>query len=126
MATDFYSNYSSDNFRVARSRLFDSPTAATYNAIRVPRFALVLGVHLNIITAFGAAGTITVGYSSYSGGSSADFFFDTVTADAEVIGNKFSGVGFHAYTDSAIITVTTVTGGAAGDFFIFVPYIIIH
>jgi hypothetical protein len=51
MATDFYTNAFADNYRLAKSRIIVSPSTATYNVIRIPKYAFVSDVWIQVVIA---------------------------------------------------------------------------
>jgi len=134
MATNAYSNKSADNFRLYRSGVLAAPADGTYNVIRIPKFAFVKNVWVDITTAYtNALATLEIGYE-YNGSSVAAGFLSSGISEPNVVGLKaafrdtlvsFPGKWFSL--DNGTITVTTDdNGGTAGTFVVFAEYTIIH
>ena len=125
MATNAFSNKSADNFRLYRSGKLATPADGTYNVIRIPRYAFVKGVYIDIQTAYTNAGAIlTVGWSGNGEVAVPAGFITTSVSDPTVAGCKAAFNDTLAsfpckYFDAAngYITVTTDdNGGTAGTF----------
>lgn len=135
MATDFYTNAFADNVRLAKSRSLITPAAATYNVIRIPKFAFVTDVWLLVGTAANAAPTTCqVGWSGNGETAVAAGFLSTDISDATVAGLKramrdtlVSFPGKYFSGGSGAITFTYNPGAATtGIFWIFAQYIVVH
>lgn len=124
MATNAFVNIAADNSRLQRSRTMTNPSAATYNLIRLPRFAFIKNVWLNITTAF-TSGSMTVGYVGNSGSDVANYFMDEAQADALDDGMRMADIALYLEDGSGYLTVT-VSGSGAGVFMVFVDYAVIH
>lgn len=128
---DLYSNFLSTHSRMARSHTIVTPSADTYNLIRVPKNALVKCVYLNVTTAFaGGAPLCTVG-RIYDGSSDTDYFMDhSITAVEQAgmkrsdFGNQPGAPGWYTGEKSGVITITfTGTGSlTAGQCMVFADY----
>jgi hypothetical protein len=104
MATDFYAGKLSDNVYFAASKILNGKSDGVYNLIRIPKYAFVTNVWLNVTTVFGGgAPTMLVGW--IGNGTTADdngFMTDTeaaptvaglkvATSLAGFVGKYFSG-----------------------------------
>ena len=109
MAVNALSSRSADNFRMARSGKITLSTDDTYNCIKVPKKSFVVGVWLEILTAFddqATDGTITVGFSGNGESADADYFMDNTAAAPLVAGMKEVTKGKWFGDASGLITVT--------------------
>jgi len=130
---DFYRNKLADNYKLALSGLFNGPTAAVYDIIRIPRWALVDDVWLNITTACTAGATITIGWKGNQATAAPSGFMSNDIAKPQDIGMKraqrdnllsFPGMYFNA--GSGTVTITLVGTFTAGIFQVFVGYSVIQ
>ena len=136
MSTDFYTNAFADNLRLAKSKLLISPDDGTYNIIRIPKYAFVRDVWLQITTATNVEPTTcTVGWLGNGETAVTNGFITTDVADATVVGLKraqkdtvttFEGKYFSGA--SGIITFTFAAGSATtlGTYRVFCDYTVIH
>jgi hypothetical protein len=136
MATDFYTNAFADNLRLAKSKLVISPSDATYNLIRIPKYAFVRAVWLQVTVATNVEPTTcTVGWTGNSETAVTNGFITTDIANPTVVGLKraqsdtlvtFDGKYFSDAT--GIITLTFAAGAATtlGTYRIFCDYTVIH
>lgn len=133
---DMYSNKLADNRMLAMSKLFITPDDDTYDVIRVPHWAFVSNVWLEITTAY-IAGTpsITVGWKGNKESAVLAGFFSNDIAKPKELGLKiaqrdaltvFPGKYFDA--GSGAVTVTIAAGGATteGNFRVFCEYTVIQ
>ena len=130
--TDIYTNAFADNVRFAKSRTILTPTAATYNLIRLPKFAFVKRVWLEVSTA-GSSDTVTVGWIGNGETAQAAGFMSADIAEVTATGMKDSLRDIAAaypskYFDSAsgAITMTVGTTQSTGSFLVFCEYTVIH
>lgn len=132
---DFLSNYFSDNIRIARSKLFIEPTDGTYNAIRIPKFALVMEVWLEKTVAYGDAGaSITVGFLGNGEVADPDGFMDAAICDADAAemvkaseDTQPKSQGMYFDSASGMVTITCDdNAGTVGTFQVFALYSVIH
>ena len=133
---DKFSNKLADNRMMAMSGLFIAPDDDTYDIIRVPHWAFVSNVWLEINTAYIAgAPSITVGWKGNKETAvPAGFITNDIAKPAEMglkIAQKdtltaFPGKYFN--TGSGAITVTIAAGGATteGNFRVFCEYTVIQ
>ena len=132
--TDAYSSKVSDAVRLEASKLMLAPADATYNLIKIPKFAFVTDVWIQIVTAFTVNASITVGWlGNTETAVPAGFIINTI-ADPTVVGMKrafntglstFPGKWFKL--GSGAITATVLdNGGAVGDFRVFAQFTVIH
>ena len=136
MSTNFFTNAFADNFRLAASRQVISPSDGTYNLIRIPKFAFVSDVWLQVITANDVEPeTCSVGWVGNGETAVTNGFITTDIADSTVAGLKrakkdaattWEGKYFSAA--SGMITFTFSNGSAAtlGTFRVFAQYTVIH
>ncbi len=134
--TDRFSNKLADNRMMAMSGLFIAPDDHTYDIIRVPHWAFVSNVWLEVTTAY-IAGTpsITVGWKGNKETAVPAGFMSNDIAKPEEAGLKvaqkdnleaFPGKYFNA--GSGAITVTIAAGGATteGNLRVFCEYTVIQ
>lgn len=132
--TDAYTNKVADNYRLAASKLMLAPDDATYNLIRLPRYALVTDAWVQIVTAFTGTASITVGWAGNGEVANEAGFIVNSVADPTNVGMKrafnltisaFPGKYFAAA--SGIVTATVLDGtGAVGNFRVFVQYSVVY
>lgn len=109
MAVNALGHRSADNVRMARSGKITLSTDDTYNVLKLPKKAFVVGVWLEVITAFDdkdTDGTITVGFSGNGESADADYFMSNTVTAPLVTGMKVSTVGKWFDSASGLITVT--------------------
>jgi len=116
--TDLYSNKLADNYMLALSRLFNVPAADTYDIVRIPHWALVDDVWLDIVTACTGDGTLTIGWKGNQETAQPQGFMSNDIAEPSAIGMKraqkdnlltFPG----KYFGNSGGTVTVTIGGTA-------------
>lgn len=131
---DAYTNKASDAFRLEASKLMLAPADGTYNLIKIPRYALVTDVWVQIVTAFTVDASIIVGYIGNGEVANDDGFITNNVADPLNVGMKrafntttstFPGK-FFSDAAGAITATVLDNGGAVGDFRVFVQFIVIH
>lgn len=135
MATDLYTNAFSDKGFFVKSKKLAAPSDATYNIIRVPRFAFVDAVWLWITTAFTLAScTMTIGWFGNGETAVTNGFMTTDVANPTVAGLKralsdalttFEGKYFNT-AGGAITCTTDDDGGTSGTFYVFAHYWVIQ
>ena len=130
--TDFYTTSFADNVRLAKSKTILTPSAATYNVIRIPKFAFVKRVWLEVSTA-GSSDTVSIGWLGNGETAQTAGFLSTDIAKVTSTGIKSSvkdtGISTDAkYFDSAsgAITMTVGTTQTTGVFLVFCEYTVIH
>lgn len=109
MAINVLSSRAADNFRIMRSGKITLSADDTYQVIKLPKKAFVVGVWLEILTAFDdqtTDGTITVGFSGNGETADADYFMDNTAAAPLVTGMKEVTKGKWFSDASGLITVT--------------------
>lgn len=131
---DAYTNKASDAFRLEASKLMLAPADGTYNLIKIPRYALVTDVWVQIVTAFTVDASIIVGYIGNGEVANDDGFITNNVADPLNVGMKrafntttstFPGK-FFSDAAGAITATVLDNGGAVGNFRVFVQFIVIH
>ena len=134
--TDRFSNKLADNRMMAMSGLFIAPNDAVYDIIRVPHWAFVSNVWLEITTAYIAGvPSIIIGWKGNKETAIPAGFMSNAIAKPKELGLKiaqkdnltaFPGKYFGA--GSGAITVTIAAGGATteGNFRIFCEYTVIQ
>lgn len=109
MAINVLSSRAADNFRIMRSGKVTLSADDTYYVLKLPKKAFVVGVWLEILTAFDdqtTDGTITVGFSGNGETADADYFMDNTAAAPLVTGMKEVTKGKWFSDASGLITVT--------------------
>lgn len=109
MAINALGSRSADNIRMMRSGKVTLSADDTYYVLKLPKKAFVVGVWLEIITAFDdqtTDGTITVGFSGNGETADADYFMDNTAAAPLVTGMKEVTKGKWFSDASGLITVT--------------------
>lgn len=129
---DLLSVRAADNIRLARSGSIITPAAATYNLIRIPKFAFITDLWLLVTTA-GSSDTVDVGFIGNGETADPNYFLDAtyslVTGTGVVRASQdsvslFAGKWFSAA--SGLITMTVGTTQSTGNFTVFVQYAVIH
>ena len=130
--TDFFTHAYADNVRFAKSRTIITPSADTYNLIRLPKFAFVKRVWIEVSTA-GSSDDVTVGWSGNGETAQAAGFISGDIAKVTDTGMKESVADTEAATaskyfdsGSGMITLTVGTTQTTGVFHIFCEYSVIH
>lgn len=131
MAINVLSSRAADNFRIMRSGKITLSADDTYQVIKLPKKAFVVGVWLEIITAFDdqtTDGTITVGFSGNGETADADYFMDNTAAAPLVTGMKEVTKGKWFGDASGLITVTANDNDSTVDpvVRVWVLYSVIH
>ena len=134
--TDMFSNKLADNRMLAMSKLFITPDDSTYDIIRVPHWAFISNVWLEVTTAY-IAGTpsITIGWKGNKETAVPAGFVSNDIAKPKELGLKiaqkdaltaFPGKYFN--DGSGAVTVTIAAGGATteGSFRVFCEYAVIQ
>ena len=131
MAINVLSSRAADNFRIMRSGKITISADDTYQVIKLPKKAFVVGVWLEILTAFDdqtTDGTITVGFSGNGETADADYFMDNTAAAPLVTGMKEVTKGKWFGDASGLITVTSNDNDSTVDpvIRVWVLYSVIH
>ena len=131
MAINALSSRSADNFRMMRSGKITLSADDTYNVVKVPQKAFVVGVWLEVLTAFDdqtTDGTITVGFSGNGESADPDYFMDNTAAAPLTTGIKEVTKGKWFDTSSGLITVTAADNDSTVDpvIRVWVLYSVIH
>lgn len=132
--TDSYTTKASDAFRLEASKLMLAPDDATYNLIKIPKWALVTDVWIQIVTAFTVDASVEVGWLGNGETAETDGFITSNIADPLNVGMKrafntttstFPGKYFSDASGAVTATVLD-NNGAVGDFRVFVQFTVIH
>ena len=131
MAINALGSRSADNIRMMRSGKITLSADDTYQVIKLPKKAFVVGVWLEILTAFDdqtTDGTITVGFSGNGETADADYFMDNTAAAPLVTGMKEVTKGKWFSDASGLITVTANDNDSTVDpvIRVWVLYSVIH
>ena len=124
-------NRAADNFRLMRSGKITLDADDTYATVKVPKKAFVVGVWLEILTAFDdqtTDGTITVGFSGNGETADPDYFMDNTAAAPLVVGMKEVTKGKWFGDASGLITLTVADNDSTVDPIVrvWVLYSVIH
>jgi hypothetical protein len=134
MSTDAYTSKSADNFRLEASKLMLAPADETYNLIKIPKYAFVSDVWVQIVTAFTVNASIEIGWFGNGETAVTDGFITDDVAAPLVVGIKramnssavtFPGKWFTGGSGGITATVLD-NGGAVGNFRVFVQFTVIH
>ena len=136
MATDFYTTAFADNFRLAKSKILLNPADATYNLIRIPHFAFVKSVWLQVIVANDVMPTnLTVGWIGNQQTANPNGFitFDVAypirtglkRAQSDTL-TTFEGKYFDLASGSITLTFAVGLAAVVGTFRVFAEYIVIY
>ena len=125
------SSRSADNFRMMRSGKVTLSADDSYAVLKVPKKAFVVGVWLEVITAFDdqtTDGTITVGFSGNGETADPDYFMDNTAAAPLVVGMKEVTKGKWFGDASGLITLTVADNDSTVDPIVrvWVLYSVIH
>jgi hypothetical protein len=133
--TDAYTSKASNHFRMEASKLMLAPDDGTYNLIRVPRYAFVTDVWIEIVTAFTGDASVTVGWLGNGETAITDGFIDNEVADPTNVGVKrgfnvstkiFPGKYFSTAPGAITATVADNYSGTVKDFRVFAQFVVIH
>ena len=124
-------NRAADNFRIMRSGKVTISADDTYAVVKVPQKAFVVGVWLEILTAFDdqtTDGTLTVGFSGNGETADPDYFMTNTTAAPLTVGMKEVTKGKWFGDASGLITVTADDNDSTVDPIVrvWVMYSVIH
>ena len=124
-------NRAADNFRMMRSGKVTLSADDSYAVLKVPKKAFVVGVWLEVITAFDdqtTDGTITVGFSGNGETADPDYFMDNTAAAPLVVGMKEVTKGKWFGDASGLITLTVADNDSTVDpvVRVWVLYSVIH
>ena len=124
-------NRAADNFRIMRSGKVTISADDTYAVVKVPQKAFVVGVWLEILTAFDdqtTDGTLTVGFSGNGETADPDYFMTNTTAAPLTVGMKEVTQGKWFGDASGLITVTAADNDSTVDPIVrvWVMYSVIH
>ena len=80
----------SDNYRIARSGVFNAFADGTYGLIALPKFAFVDQIWFHVTQAYsgGAGGSATIGWTGNATTADPDGFMDATAASARTLGMK--------------------------------------
>lgn len=121
----------SDNRRFHRSKVINTGSAGTYDAIYLPKFSFIFNVYAWVKTVMNQA-DITIGYrhgatSDTDGVMTAAFLAPGKTGFSSAAEDDIVGFeGFWLYSASGAITVTLGGTLSSGELIIFCDYAIIH
>lgn len=127
-------NRAADNFRLMRSGKITLSADETYAAVKVPKKAFVVGVWLEILTAFDAVaaedddGTLTVGFTGNGESADADYFMADAVSIPLATGMKEVTKGKWFGDTSGLITLTSTANDTLVDpvVRVWVLYSVIH
>ena len=127
-------NRAADNFRLMRSGKITLSADETYAAVKVPKKAFVVGVWLEVLTAFDAVdvsdddGSLTVGFSGNGESADVDYFMADAVSLPLVTGMKEVTKGKWFGDASGLITLTSVANDTLVDpvVRVWVMYSVIH
>lgn len=131
---DAYTHKASDAFRLEASKLMLAPADATYNIIRIPKFALVTDCWVQIVEAFTVDASIEVGWLGNGEIAVTNGFITNDIAEPTVVGLKrafntalttFPGKYFNTAAGAVTATVAG-NSGTVGNFRVFVNFAVIH
>lgn len=131
---DAYTNKASDAFRLEASKLMLAPDDGTYNLIKIPKFAFVSDVWVQVVTAFTVDASIVIGWAGNGEDAVTNGFITEEISDPTTVGMKrafnttlttFPGKYFSSAGGMVTATVAD-NSGAVGDFRVFVQFTIIH
>jgi hypothetical protein len=131
---DFYSNAASDNFRLLKSKpmVGGAVTAGTWGLLRIPKWAFISGVWVQVITACDVT-DISIGWIGNKETGVPAGFMSSSIVNAGVVGYKTALTDtllssgqkyFHAGTGA--VTATFGTNLTTGKFIVFCQYSVIR
>lgn len=136
MGTSFYSHIAADNYRLCKSLLLNAPDDDTYDLIRIPKYAFIFDVWVNITTAFSHADAVcSVGWSGNGETAQTAGFIPNDVFQPTVTGLKrathaslvaWAGKYFSSANGAVTCTVAKGSSTTVGVFTVFVAYTIIH
>jgi hypothetical protein len=126
MPTDFYAGKLSDNTYFAASKVLTNKSDGTYNLIRLPKYAFVTNVWLNVTTVFaGGIPAMTVGWIGNGAVADANGFMTDTEAAPTVAGLKaatslagFVGKYFSGGTGAITCTISGTPTSGICQFFV--------
>jgi len=124
-------NRAADNFRLMRSGKITLSADETYAAVKVPKKAFVVGVWLEVLTAFDDQdndGSLTVGFTGNNEDADPDYFMADAVSLPLVTGMKEVTKGKWFGDASGLITLTSVANDSvvAPVVRVWVMYSVIH
>jgi len=124
-------NRAADNFRLMRSGKITLSADETYAAVKVPKKAFVVGVWLEVLTAFDdqdTDGSLTVGFTGNNEDADPDYFMTDAVSLPLVTGMKEVTKGKWFGDASGLITLTSVANDTLVDpvVRVWVMYSVIH
>lgn len=124
---DLYSNRSSDAYRLASSKTVVNPASATYNLIKIPRYAFVTDVWAEVVT-LDASSVTTLGWIGNSTTASADGFMDATVFDDDGAGVKRATafLGKYFADGSGALTAAVTYGGGTLVFRVYIQFTVMH
>ena len=128
---DLYGHAFSDNFRLAASKRLSALADETYSVIRIPRFAFLSNVWVEVLT-LDADAVMTVGFIGNKETAGADAFMLNAACAPGMLGMKGSVIGTAAeaggkyFRDGSGAITVTVTDANLLVFQVFAKYSVIH
>jgi hypothetical protein len=131
--TDAYSNKVADNYRLAASKLMLAPDDGVYNLIKIPKWAFITDVWVEIVEAFTVNASIEIGWMGNGETALENGFITAEIADPTHVGLKrafntalttFPGKYFSTASGAITATVADVDG-AVGNFRVFAQFTVI-
>lgn len=132
----FYSDAQSDGVQIHRSKhLTPSVGSATLGMFRIPRFALIMDVWVNVLTAFNgtAPATLTLGFLGNGETEDDDGIMDAAQVALSTAGIKRATSDAQPWSEgkylnasaASIVGTFTVNDSTAGSAYVFLTYCII-
>lgn len=128
--TDFYRNKLADNYKLAVSGLFITPTiSSTYDIIRIPHWAFVYDVYFEVAVLDAGAAAIEVGFKGNGDTADPNYFITSSAGVLTAAGIIVPDGKFAKYFSTASGTITLTTDGTAvntAQYRVFVGYTVIQ
>lgn len=136
MAVKMVSTASADNFRIAKSKTLTTPAAATYDCIRIPKYAFILNAWL-LVDVAGSSNDVQMGFIGNGVAINDDFFLNETDAAVMTVGLKAARTYISAgdyrpfnclWCDEAggMVTITIDVTQTTGLFTAFAAFSVIH
>jgi hypothetical protein len=125
---DKYGSKAADNSRMETSKLLITPTNATYNLIKFPKFAFVTDIWVQKVVISVGDSEVEVGWFGNGETADTDGFLSNATFAPTVLGLvKGTLVGKWFLNAAGGLTAKTTVGtGTMGNFRVIVRFTIIH